>query len=69
MNRTTHVSDDDLILFTDQEMGRESAARVETHLQGCADCRKRLEELRSGVAAYEQYRKRVLTPALDGSRH
>jgi hypothetical protein len=65
MDKATHISDSDLILFTDQEMHADSAANAERHLNICADCRKRLNDLRSGAAAYEEYHQQVLKPAFD----
>src|ERR1700719_3361517 len=65
MDNATHMSDADLILFTDQEMHADYAARAERHLNLCADCRKRLNDLRSGAAAYDEYHQQILKPALD----
>ncbi len=65
MDKALHISDADFILLMDRELSLEAAANMETHLQACVDCRQRLESLGSGAAAYEQYRERVLKPALD----
>ncbi len=64
MDRVTHMSDADLILFSDQEMHTGSAEKIETHLKICAECRKRLNDLQSGAAAYDQYHQQILKPAL-----
>jgi hypothetical protein len=60
----THLADFDLIRFADGEMPAVKATAAETHLRACAKCRERLEQLRRGSEAYEQYHSQVLKPAL-----
>jgi hypothetical protein len=64
MDRTAHLSTDDLILFMDREMELGSRAAAGTHLLNCAECGKRLAALQAGSAAYGQYHEHVLKPAL-----
>jgi anti-sigma factor RsiW len=65
MNKTEHLTQDDLILFMDGEIAaKEEQAAVQKHLLGCSDCAQRLGRLKSGSGAYEQYREQVLDPAL-----
>jgi len=64
VNKTEHLTVDDLILFMDREVDGGSSAKVEQHLLNCTDCAKRLRSLKSGSDAYVEYRDEVLEPAL-----
>ncbi len=64
MNKTTHLTVDDLILFMDRELDGGAAAAAEQHLLHCGDCVKRLRSLKNGSNAYAEYREQVLEPAL-----
>ena len=60
-----HVLDSDLIQFADGEMPVSSVIATETHLRTCSKCRARLDQLKSGADAYDQYHARVLKPYLE----
>ena len=64
MNKTEHLSVDELILFLDRELDTDVAANAEQHLLACPDCAQRLRSLKKGSQAYVQYREQVLEPAL-----
>lgn len=64
MDRTSHISDADLILFENRELSSQSASTVETHLEHCPACQSRLKQLQEGISAYRDYRKHVLQPSL-----
>jgi hypothetical protein len=56
-NRTSHLSDQDLLLAADGELRPRRALVVDAHLAGCADCRLRQERLdeiaRAFACAYQ----------------
>jgi hypothetical protein len=59
-----HISDGELIGFSDCEIGPARAVQIETHLKACAQCRARCSILSSGAQAYQQFHEEVLKPAL-----
>ncbi len=48
----THLSDEELLLFSDQELPTRQAARVREHVAQCESCRGRLTELESASACF-----------------
>jgi hypothetical protein len=64
MAKQIHLSDDDLLLFMDRELGLAAWSAAEKHLLTCRDCAQRLQRLQTGSEAYRQYREQVLNPAL-----
>ena len=68
MNKTEHLTVDDLILFMDREVDGGSSAKVEQHLLNCTDCAKRLRSLKSGSDAYVRVGEVVpSTPKVSGN--
>lgn len=63
MDKTVHLTEDELILFMDRELDTEAAAAAERHLLACVECGQRLKDLKRGSAAYADYRRKVLEPA------
>lgn len=59
-----HISDRELIGFSDCEVEPDRASAIEMHLKGCAQCTARWAALSSGAQAYEQFHEEVLKPAL-----
>jgi hypothetical protein len=47
MQPASHIDDDALSAFVDQELGPEETARTGAHLETCTDCQERLDGLRS----------------------
>jgi hypothetical protein len=64
MDKTFHISDADLILFEDRELPAKSVLKVETHLERCSVCQKRLQQLQRGISAYKEYREGGLQSSL-----
>jgi hypothetical protein len=64
MANQIHLSEDDLLLFMDGELGPPARSAAEKHLHTCRDCAQRLQRLQTGSDAYRQYREQVLNPAL-----
>jgi len=65
MNNNGHLTQDELILFMDRELDKQTAAQAEQHLLQCSDCAKLLRTLKTGSDTYQQYREQVLIPALE----
>jgi len=65
MDKTKHLTTDDLILFMDREIDAETAAAAERHLLNCGECAQRLASLKRASGAYDEYRAQVLEPALN----
>lgn len=59
-----HISDGELISFSDCEIESDRALEIEKHLKACAQCRARWSVLSSGAHSYEQFHEEVLKPAL-----
>src|ERR1700733_10927252 len=47
-----HLSDEELLLFSDQELPTRQAARVREHVAQCEPCRGRLTELENASACF-----------------
>ncbi len=60
-----HLVEADLIRFADGEMEERLATSAENHLRSCDECRRRLEQLMTGGAAYDRYHSQILKPALE----
>ena len=45
-----HISDEDLVRSADGELSSERAAEVDAHLEGCRNCRVRMENFQSTIA-------------------
>lgn len=63
-DNSPHISDADLIRFADGEMPVRAVTATETHLRTCSKCRTRLDQLKSGAEAYDQYHAQFLKPTL-----
>ncbi len=63
-----HIPDIDLVQFSDGEMPVSAVTATETHLRSCNKCRARLEQLRNGADAYDQYHAALLKPAFEVPR-
>jgi hypothetical protein len=59
-----HIGDADLIQFADGELPVKAVTAAETHLRTCNKCRARLDQLKGGAAAYDEYHSHFLKPAL-----
>lgn len=68
MSKAPHVCDKDLIRFSDGEMHGQAEVAVKIHLQACASCRARLEELQSAAMACAEYHTHILKASLDHPR-
>jgi hypothetical protein len=64
MDKATHLTIDDLILYMDGEMEQTAASIAEQHLLACTACGEKLKALQTESAAYANYRERVLIPSL-----
>ena len=64
-HRSRHPGEADLIRFADGEMEETFATPTQQHLLICDACRRRLEQLRAGALAYDQYHAQILKPALE----
>jgi hypothetical protein len=64
-HRSRHPGEADLIRFADGEMEERFATPTQQHLLSCDACRRRLEQLKTGAAAYDQYHSQILKPALE----
>jgi hypothetical protein len=60
-----HPGEADLIRFADGEMEERFATPTQQHLNTCDACRRRLEQLKAGAQAYDQYHSQILKPALE----
>lgn len=64
MAEEVHISDTELICFSDDETDARRASVIEAHLKNCPACRARWAKLQSGSQAYDQFHNEVLRPAL-----
>src|SRR5260370_21377787 len=55
-----HLSDEQLAQFEDGELSRREAG----HIASCRECQDRLHDLRTGLAAYAEYRDSIRGPSL-----
>jgi hypothetical protein len=68
MVKDFHLSDEDILRVVDGEMPRRSAARARDHLAACWECRSRLSELESTIAAFISLQRGTELPPDHGSR-
>jgi hypothetical protein len=54
----THLSDEELLLFSDQELSTRRAARAREHVAQCEQCRTRLTVLENASASFADLRER-----------
>jgi hypothetical protein len=59
-NRLSHLSDLQLVRFQDGELSPHEAI----HLDFCADCRRRLNDMQAATVAYLEYRDSIRAPLL-----
>ncbi len=50
-----HLSDEELVLFSDQELPTRHAARVREHVAQCEPCRGRLKKLDNALASFTDF--------------
>src|SRR5271154_5584738 len=50
-----HLSDEELVLFSDQELATRRAARVREHVAQCEPCRGRLKKLDNALASFTDF--------------
>jgi Putative zinc-finger len=55
-----HLSDEELLLFSDQELATREAARVREHVAQCEPCRGRLTELENASACFTDFHEQEL---------
>jgi hypothetical protein len=55
-----HLSDEELLLFSDQELPTRQAARVREHVAQCEPCRGRLTELENASACFADFHEQEL---------
>ena len=70
-NESIHVSDRDLLLAADGELGAGRAAEVRTHLEACWTCRARMKDLEDSIADFVHTHRRRFDgqlPPVDGPR-
>src|SRR5579864_3801389 len=58
--RLAHLSDEELAAYQDGERFPAEAA----HVEGCAQCSARLDDLKAAAAAYAEYRDSIRSPQL-----
>jgi anti-sigma-K factor RskA len=51
-DRTSHIPDDDLVLFALQLLPEERMTQTMSHLQACAECRTEIAKVQGDLAAY-----------------
>ena len=57
-----HPSEDDLLLFVDEELEADTYASVKAHLGACWSCRVELGKIQETISEFIQYRNQVLRP-------
>jgi hypothetical protein len=55
-----HLSDEELLLFSDQELAARPASRARAHVAECGTCRGRLNELETASAAFADLHERQI---------
>jgi hypothetical protein len=55
-----HLSDEELLLFSDQELAARPASSARTHIAECETCRGRLNELETASAAFADLHERQI---------
>jgi len=48
-SQTSHLSDEELLLWTDGELPRRRAAKARVHLSACWDCRSRMTQIETAI--------------------
>lgn len=64
MDKAGHLSDSEMLRFADRQSGETLAAAAQAHVLQCAECRMRLVEIETALAAYGEYHARVARPSL-----
>ncbi len=59
-----HISDDQLLLYVDEELASRDAQRVHAHLASCWSCRARQDELNTAINTLVRFRNDVMLPAI-----
>lgn len=54
-----HVEPDLLVLFAESELGADTMDSIKQHLANCSTCGTQLEEIKSGVARYEEFHRKA----------
>ena len=65
---TPHVSDAELLLFLDGEIGSTENALVREHLNRCDTCRMRKDQLTRAAREFEMAYRGLKTPSIDAPR-
>ena len=52
--RTSHLSDEELVLLVDGELPRRNSAKAQAHLSACWDCRSRMARIESTIHEFMQ---------------
>lgn len=60
LRNEAHLSDEDLLLFSDQELPPPQAARVREHIAQCKPCRERLRDLEAASADFAELHEREI---------
>src|SRR5271170_2897004 len=71
LREDTHLSDQDLLSAVDGELAPWAAARVESHLAACWQCRARKQEFEAAIGDFVREHRRTLDgkiPPPDGPR-
>jgi len=71
MNQDSHISDQQLLLELDGELGAPEAKLVRAHLDGCWQCRARKQELENTIGGFVRAHQAAFEgnlPAADGPR-
>jgi hypothetical protein len=67
----SHLSDEELLLAVDSELPPHQAARVESHLAACWNCRVRKQEMETAIGEFVRFQRQnldVRIPSPDGPR-
>jgi anti-sigma factor RsiW len=59
-----HIKDKRLVLYAGGELSARSSARVQRHLDGCPQCRARVEKLESSLDRFNQVHREIWNAAL-----
>lgn len=59
-----HVSDQQLLLFADGELGEKDTDQVRSHLEACWSCRTRLDDLQAVIKSIVHFRNDALLPSV-----
>ena len=62
-----HLSDEELLLFSDQELATREAARVREHVAQCEPCRGRLTELENASPYFADFHEQEFPAQSSGS--